>query len=229
VAFFDSDDLMDPDKLRLQVGVLDRCKDAAFAFSDFGIIDEAGCPLFPSFLSRIESLQRLVASCPGAEDHSFIPQERLFSGLCRANFVGTSSAVVRRSALDAVGGFDESLRNSDDRDMWFRLARKFGAAYVPRVLHQYRKRKGGITSRGAARNAESRIRVLRRQIEMGVSAGDRRELLKWIAGHHRSAAYAERDAGNRRASVESFLRAFAVKPDLRYLLAAARSVVHVNR
>jgi glycosyltransferase involved in cell wall biosynthesis len=37
----------------------------------------------------------------------------------------TSSTVVRRDALLAVGGYDESERYSEDFDLWLRLARRF--------------------------------------------------------------------------------------------------------
>jgi glycosyltransferase involved in cell wall biosynthesis len=37
----------------------------------------------------------------------------------------TSTTVVRRDALLAVGGFDESERYSEDFDLWLRLARRF--------------------------------------------------------------------------------------------------------
>jgi glycosyltransferase involved in cell wall biosynthesis len=48
--------------------------------------------------------------------------------------VETSLGMVRRSALEATGGFDESLPSCQDLDLWLRLAERFSADVVPEVL-----------------------------------------------------------------------------------------------
>ena len=52
------------------------------------------------------------------------------------------AALVRRSALDAVGGFDESMRDGcEDWDVWISLVeRGFKGAILPEVLFHYRRR-----------------------------------------------------------------------------------------
>lgn len=229
VAFFDSDDLMKPEKIAVAVQVLDACPDAAFAFSNFSLIDEKGENIMASFLEGYPEFNRLIDSLPKAEGYVYIPSGPLFETLFKENFIGTSSIVVRRTVLNIVGDFDESLRNSDDRDMWFRLARIFGAAYIPKVLHQYRKREGSISSRSARVNAENRIKVLRKQLVSGVSRSSKKYLLAQIAGNHASVGYAERKLGNRTASAKAFLRAFIVKPRLRFLLASAKSALDFQK
>ncbi len=42
--------------------------------------------------------------------------------------------MVRRSALDAIGGFDESLPSCQDLDLWLRICERFGADVVPEAL-----------------------------------------------------------------------------------------------
>ncbi len=42
--------------------------------------------------------------------------------------------MVRRSALDAIGGFDESLPSCQDLDLWLRISERFDADVVPEVL-----------------------------------------------------------------------------------------------
>ena len=78
-----------------------------------------------------------------------------------------SSAVVTRAALDAVsferGGrtqwFDESLRRSEDIDMWCRLlAAGVSARGIPDPLVRYRVSPGGLSSDGE-RQVESWIAV----------------------------------------------------------------------
>ncbi|MFO0590560.1 MAG: glycosyltransferase [Polyangiaceae bacterium] len=55
------------------------------------------------------------------------------------------SVMLRRSALDAAGGFEDP-RWAEDYDLWLRLdAAGFGLAKVPRVLFRWRHREGRLT------------------------------------------------------------------------------------
>jgi cellulose synthase/poly-beta-1,6-N-acetylglucosamine synthase-like glycosyltransferase len=57
------------------------------------------------------------------------------------------AAILRRSALDAVGGFDASLRAVEDLDLWIRmLAAGWRGAFVPEPLVRYRRRAGSLSS-----------------------------------------------------------------------------------
>lgn len=57
------------------------------------------------------------------------------------------SAMVRRDALVQIGGFDETLRSSEDFDLWLRLAHAgAGFDYTTRVLALYRRRAGSLSA-----------------------------------------------------------------------------------
>jgi GT2 family glycosyltransferase len=49
-----------------------------------------------------------------------------------------NGAVVRRSAIEKVGLFDENIFLADDHDMCLRLLEAFPAAYIPNVGWEYR-------------------------------------------------------------------------------------------
>jgi hypothetical protein len=120
----------------------------------------------------------------------------LYSALLAANFIGTSSVVVKKETVLAVGGFDETLWNSDDRDLWFRLARqgsKFG--FVDRVLHSYRSRSGGVTRRGTHR-FPSVLRVLEKQRPHIATPAERRLLEKRIQSVRLGYAWGLRQEGD---------------------------------
>ena len=49
-----------------------------------------------------------------------------------------NSYLIPRRCFELVGEFDESLRTTQDNDMWFRIARHFPSIRVPKVLMKYR-------------------------------------------------------------------------------------------
>ena len=72
-------------------------------------------------------------------------QERVFSkekGLCayiRKNYGVPSTAFIKRSALEKVGLFDESLKSSEDYDLWLRfLLKGFKIGLLREPLAYYR-------------------------------------------------------------------------------------------
>ena len=59
----------------------------------------------------------------------------------RVSYVPTAALLVRRDALDAVGGFDEALRCGEDVDLVWRLAeRGIGVRYEPEVVAHHPSR-----------------------------------------------------------------------------------------
>jgi glycosyltransferase involved in cell wall biosynthesis len=57
------------------------------------------------------------------------------------------AAILRRSALEAVGGFDAGLRAVEDLDLWIRmLTAGWRGAIVPEPLVRYRRRAGSLSS-----------------------------------------------------------------------------------
>lgn len=44
----------------------------------------------------------------------------------------------RRKCVDEVGFFDETMRATEDRDLWLRIALQYEVAFVPKVLAYYR-------------------------------------------------------------------------------------------
>ena len=113
VTFLDADDLWPAGKLELQVGRLDAD------------------PALDLVLGRIQFVALEDGLVPEVEFEDPDAQT--------ATHVHLGSGVYRRSAFDRVGGFDESLRFSEDVD-WFMRAREagLGIAIVPDVTLIYR-------------------------------------------------------------------------------------------
>lgn len=48
------------------------------------------------------------------------------------------TVTFRRQCVEEVGLFDESMRATEDRDMWLRIAQKYEVCYVEKVIAYYR-------------------------------------------------------------------------------------------
>lgn len=118
IAFLDADDLWEPEHVEACVALLDAHPEAALAFSlvrKFGGAEDDPAPLLPNA----------------------VPVDAT-SVLWEANPLAQSAAVVRRSALLAVGGYREGMRLSEDYELWFRLAWKHPFICTHRRLVRYR-------------------------------------------------------------------------------------------
>lgn len=68
---------------------------------------------------------------------------QLLSG--RGGAIIHPTAMIRRSAFNTVGGYDESLRAGQDADLWLRLAEIGRLANVPEILLYYRFHLSSVT------------------------------------------------------------------------------------
>ena len=216
VSLLDSDDLLKPGKLAASVAALERCPSAGFAFGDFEKIDADG-NVFETSVSYAYPMFRGLESEPAGGDWRLIPQAALARGLLYENFIGTSGVVIRTSLVPTLGGFDETLANSNDRDIWFRLAHRCDAVYSPRVGHSYRVHSASIIHGPPIRNAISRISVLRRERARWRDRAARRQLNRLIAENYAAIGYHERRQQQRWPAARSFLRAFSVSRERRWL------------
>src|SRR5262249_34901476 len=74
-------------------------------------------------------------------EHRAVTPEELLLECCLV----PSGVMLSRRALDAVGLFDESLRNAEDHDLWLRILERFPAVYVPTPGFLYRQHESQIT------------------------------------------------------------------------------------
>jgi glycosyltransferase involved in cell wall biosynthesis len=149
IAFLDADDLWPAGKLDLQVGRL---------------LQDPALDLVSGRIRYVE--------LPGGQipDLRFETPDQALPG------IHIGSAVYRRRAFDVVGGFDESLRYSEDHD-WFLRARE--AALKMLVLAEvtllYRHHDSNMTRHVPQRNAIQTLVIhksLQRRRRKGGSAAD---------------------------------------------------------
>ena len=74
------------------------------------------------------------------------PRKNFARRLLQDNFVPPNSTLIRRSALEKVGGFDTALRGVDDFDLWYRLARVVPSTVLDKPLCTWSYRNGSSIS-----------------------------------------------------------------------------------
>lgn len=119
IAFLDHDDLWSPEKLESQLRALQEHPDAALAYSWTDHCDNAG---------NVITMGRHL-SWTG----------NVYSKLLVDNFLDTASnPLIRKVALDEVGGFDPSINSSGEWDLWLRLAIRYPFVAIPesQVFHR---------------------------------------------------------------------------------------------
>jgi glycosyltransferase involved in cell wall biosynthesis len=139
LTFLDSDDLWEPQKLRLQVGALEQRPRVGYCLTRMRNFLEPGCAV-PSWIG---------------------PEE-----LSRAEFgIGTGTLMARRKVFDRVGGFDPRYHWGSDKDWFFRAKdARIALAILPEVLVHRRIHDSNLSA-----SSEPNLRMLARMIKASVA------------------------------------------------------------
>lgn len=153
VAFLDSDDWLLPDAVEHGVEAFQERPESAMVVGHHREVDEVGEGPDADLEAAHTYLARRREEAEGGA----------YEALLRGNYIGMPATVLyRRDALEAVGGFDPSLRSCEDYDLYLRIARRYPVHYHPAVVALYRKHGGGM-SRNLDRMLQTSLTVLRRQ------------------------------------------------------------------
>jgi glycosyltransferase involved in cell wall biosynthesis len=154
IAFLDDDDLWHPNKLALQVDRFDSASGPAVVTCYSALVDIHGNLLGWRFGGRTEG--------------------NVYREMLEWDMVsGGSVALVSRGAIESCGGFDETLSEREDWDLWIRIARGHSFACVPKTLVGYTRRHASLSRRYDGMLARGR-RVLEkaRQADASISNVD---------------------------------------------------------
>jgi glycosyltransferase involved in cell wall biosynthesis len=165
VAFLDSDDWWTPDCLeRLHAALLADSK-AALAYcgwQNIGLEGGRGAPYVPPDYELEDKATRFLRAAAPWPIHA---------------------ALVRRSVIDEVGGFDLDLPTCMDYDLWLRIAVARPIRLVPEVLAFYRHHQSGQITSTQWRQARNSWLVKRKfvrqhpQLVRHLSRGELKELI----------------------------------------------------
>jgi glycosyltransferase involved in cell wall biosynthesis len=131
IAFLDADDVWTSDKLKLQLAALKQYPEAGVVYSwtYFMDVDEQG------------DASTFLPSPP----YAFAGN--VYKRLLVSDFIHSgSNTLVRRQAIESVGGFDPTCAGCADWDYWLRLSAHWSFVVVPKHQIFYRRAAGCMSS-----------------------------------------------------------------------------------
>jgi glycosyltransferase involved in cell wall biosynthesis len=193
IAFCDDDDLWSPEKLSRQLTAAHNAG-AHWAYTgDVNVNDDL----------------RILSGGPPPDPDRVIALMPKWNPLAS----GGSNVIVRASVLARTGGFDSTLRRTEDWDLWIRVARTGRPAWVCAPLVAYRFHSGNVASNPDEMVDEARVLAVRHDIPVDMAA------------MHRRAAWSSMRGGRRLQAVRHYARAIATG-DIRSVRRAVFALVH---
>jgi glycosyltransferase involved in cell wall biosynthesis len=150
ICFLDADDYYLPDKIKCSLEVLDQQPSADLVFHDVSFVDERGNSRAGTYLHSAHFAACVISASRKINELTFLCAEGpLFFFMCtRVTTILMSSVLIRRKRLtEEQYLFPEDLTIGEDIDLWFRLVRSGGVAYIDRPLSIYRTIAGSVTKR----------------------------------------------------------------------------------
>jgi len=211
LGFLDADDWWKPEFLTRMVAALDRDAESVMAYCDLQLVDSLGNPFQTSLMAARENRPPTVRDMLD----SLWP-------------IMPSGVVVRRGALEAVGGYAEPLRAFEDVYLWLLLREKGPFACVPEKLAVWRfahfpaplKTSGGQEAAG---------RIFRQMVKARYRVDPIRQVRSRERAPRSILGYIGLDAlahGDRTTARNAFMRAISLDPyRVRNYLRLARTVL----
>ena len=160
IAFLDADDTWKPDKLKR---IKELVKDD----------HEVNCLLHWEEYIRADGSVTILEHGKNYDENLQIPKQ-----LYRNNFLSTSAVVCNRSLLKEVGGFDASLPNGQDYDLWLKMSPMMKIIIIPDILGNYIEEATSITARPYYKRIRAEILILWRHREKGTMLLFLRKLIR---------------------------------------------------
>lgn len=132
VALLDQDDIWLPGKLARQLGLIEAHPDVGLVFTDMRLLRRDDTVVEDGFLRSTPQYATLDRQPLG--DRAYLLPESLGQAVARFNFISPSTTLLRRRAVQQIGGFDPAFRLCDDADCWMRLLHHVRAISIEESL-----------------------------------------------------------------------------------------------
>lgn len=208
VAFLDSDDFWQRDKLACEVALLARHPEVDVVFSD--LEKRHRDRVYGSFMRETAVFSRRLRGASYPDGLVLSPREMQLC-LLEEVPIKPSALVLRRAAFERIGGFDEAWTSSEDWEFLLRLARDHRFAYLDRPLAVLFVSPDSLHIMDQARGEEAMIRLLAREQER--LAGDRTALAavrRGLVTRVKHCGWHHINHGRRTRACGVYLRGFAL-------------------
>ena len=150
VAFIDSDDIWEKDKITTQISVLNALPEVGIVCSDFCAINKSGRfekshirSYFGVFNTYKLSYEDIFSNVSDGNIYGIEKGERVYWGniyhtMIFGNMILTSTTLFRREVFDRGYMFDLRYKTLEDYDLFMKLTKEFAVAFVDKPLIQYR-------------------------------------------------------------------------------------------
>lgn len=192
VAFLDDDDRWLPEKLELQVALMQSDPKIGFCYGHFRVYRK---------------------NEQGLEEGKLFPQIVItkFEHLSDA-FVPPSTTLIKKSLIDEVGGFDPQYRVSNDFDLWLKLWQRCKIASIDKVLTTTVMDERQHAAQDEIGVSIETARILQ-NLELLPEYQDRKPLVKkWIALRFYLAGRMYLDGNNHFQAAKYFAKAILTDP-----------------
>lgn len=142
IAILDSDDLWEPDKIRLQVEYLEMHEDTGLVYGNGVAVNEDGNYLYDIY----------------GKNHTErnLPEDILLD----CYFLVPNNSLLRSEIFSKSGMFDESLRAAQDHDMAIRIGEITKLAYIDKKIFKYRRHSQSISNMNAGLRWNNGFKIL---------------------------------------------------------------------
>lgn len=208
IAWLDSDDLWNPEKIAVQVAVMQRHPEVVLsatefsAFDDQGYFDPAHARSYYSVIDRttgglggiFPSVGKLDARHAGLPstipDHVRVYHGAIYDALINGNCLHPPTSLFRREAAHRAGPVEGRFRNDSDYEYFLRLSRLGAVAFVDLPLMKYRYSPDQMSSdKYLADIAWSRVLVMEALLAGDPSLVARHSFRKRLGSSYLAAAY----------------------------------------
>lgn len=170
IAVMDSDDIALPDRLARQVAFLQQHPQIVCLGSAYALIDAQG---------------RFLTQLPLPLDNDAIQQKALAGHAA----IFQPCAMMRRSIVQQIGGYDETMTQAEDLDLWLRLGEVGVLANLPDVLVQYRLHSNSVSEQDCALQRQKAYEACQRAWQRRGINGQFEAATHWRPGKDRKSRH----------------------------------------
>jgi len=116
IQFLDADDLLQANKLKNGISIFNKNPDAAIVYSDMRYFAHGNENELFYAMQLNKTQDKPWMSYAQGQKKEMLPD------LLKANIMVISSPLIKKSTLDEIGSFDETLAYNEDWELWLRFA-----------------------------------------------------------------------------------------------------------